>query len=558
MGHTADENRQLRGRRGSGGNHYGAVGVSSQQFGEEPKNFRHILLPCLAMWSITFMGSLDATIVAMLIGNISSSFKAADKASWIGTTFLLSVCCTVPLYGRLSDLFGRKRSLMLAVIIFTLGTMWCAMASSMFEFLCARTLAGIGSGGLSIITSVIMSTLVPLKSRGLFQGMSNVVFGVGVGLGAPVGGLLNDSIGWRGAFFVQLPVLGLCLASLLFLLPHDESIHFAPGDSTWKRIMEVDILGLSIFAVIPLSILYALNLISSQDRSLADPFVSGSLLCAAIAIFLLYVVERRARMPLISLEVLSLRSCWSSVMANFFLSVMYFSFNYNVPLYFQTVGNMRASSIGMRMIPASLSVGMGSLLSGFYMKHFGRYYKYCIFCATGVCVMFSPALTYFLDPPTISPFICYTFMQFCIAGYLTSSLIALIHCVNKKNLAVATGMNYLFRTTGQVLGVAVSGVILQKNLLANLRQRIVGPGAEELIQQIRQDTTVLSKLPEGVRQDAIYSYASAFHSVYIFIFATCVMALLYTLFIEDKHLDEEHGLVEDLPPPQQVNGRTEQ
>ena len=506
---------------------------------QENVSFLHIMIPCLAMWSVTFIGSVDTTIVAMLLGNISSSFLAAERASWIGSTFLLSVCCTAPLYGRLSDLFGRKRSLLLAVSIFTLGTLWCATARTMDEFLVARALAGLGGGGLNTLTSVIMSGLVPLKSRGVFQGLANIVYGLGVGTGAPLGGVLNDTIGWRGAFYIQIPVLLLALMALTFCLEHDEAVHFGPGDSVWKRIKDVDMLGLLLFSFVPLTMLCALDMISVRNLPLTNPYVLTLLGVSSVALALFLFVERRvARFPLLSLDILSLRTARSTLVGNFFLSVALFSYNYYLPLFFQTVARMTASDVGVRMMPSSFAIGVGSLVSGFYMRYHGRYCRYLVACSVVVFMTCLPSVLYLVDPPTVTPFVLNVFWSFAQAGYLTCALVALIHVVDKRSLGVATGMSYLFRTTGQVTGVAFSGCILQLTLARELSGRILGPGSAELIEQIRHDSTILPSLPEDLRYEALWSYTYALHNVFIFVNICYFITMITTMFVEDKHLDE--------------------
>lgn len=519
---------------------YGATPAAEPAERDARRSWRYILLPCIAMWTVTFIVSVDATIVAMLLGVISSAFHSSEQASAIGTSFLVCVCCTSPLYGRLCDIVGRKRSLTIALTLFTFGTFLCASARSMNEFLLARTLAGIGGGGLSTITSVIMSHLVPLKSRGMYQGLTNLVYGAGVGLGAPLGGLLNDSIGWRGAFYAQLPFLLLSLAALYLLLEHDESLHFSAEEPLWRRLREVDLLGLVVYSCVPILSVRVLELFSVQMRELSDPSVLvcvGGIVAALVVFFL---IERRARMPIMSTKVLSLRSGWASLYANFCLSIGVFAFSYNFPLYLQTVAQMLPSSVGARMVPASLCIGIGSFSAGLYMRHRGRYYKYNLACSLLMLVACVPSAWYLTNPSTVWPFVFTVPMTFGHAGVLTCTLISLIHVVDKPSISVATGMSYQFRTLGQLLGVAVSGVLLQLVLARELRDRILGPGAEELISQIRHESTIIALLPDGLRQEAIAAYAWAIHAVFLFVIACFSVMALCSAWIEDKPLNDEH------------------
>lgn len=155
---------------------------------------------CIALWVPVFVSSLDSTIVATLVGSISSSFNQSEQSAWLGTSYLLSVCCFTPIYGRLCDAMGRKYTMLLALSFFTLGTLLCGLSSSMEMLLFSRALAGVGGGGLATCTTTIMSDIIPLRSRGLYQGLTNIIYGLGAVLGGPFGGLLNDTWGWRNAF----------------------------------------------------------------------------------------------------------------------------------------------------------------------------------------------------------------------------------------------------------------------------------------------------------------------------------------------------------------------
>lgn len=151
--------------------HYNLVGLSQYDF----------WVLCCSMWSCSFLASFDGTIVATLLGPISSSFNSSDLGSWLGTSYLLSVCCFTPIYGRLCDIIGRQHSLLIALGFFSLGNVLCAVAPSMEALIAARMVAGIGGGGLTSVGSTIMSDLVPITHRGLMQGAGNLAFGLGSG-----------------------------------------------------------------------------------------------------------------------------------------------------------------------------------------------------------------------------------------------------------------------------------------------------------------------------------------------------------------------------------------
>ncbi|WFC98476.1 hypothetical protein MYAM1_001204 [Malassezia yamatoensis] len=496
-----------------------------------------VITTCMALWCITLIVSLDTTVVAMLLGNISSAFHSSEKAAWIGSSYLLTACCTAPVYGRLCDIIGGKKALVIALSFFTVGTLGCGAARNMFEFLAARTIAGMGGGGLNTVGSVIVSHLVPLHSRGVYQGLTNIVYGLGISIGGPVGGIFNDTLGWRAVFYCQMPIIVMAFIALLTLLDNNGGYDKKDTRSIWLRIQDIDFLGLGIVTLALFAVLHASDLISVKDIPVSNYQVVLSGVTASIALIAFYVVERyAARVPLISMDVLALRSGWSSLWVNFWQSIATYGYNFYFPLFFQVVGRLPPSLIGERMIPASFALSAGSLFSGFYMRKTGYFYWYTMVCLLFTVVSSGRAVFYDQNPPLVSPFAYNVFLSFSQAGALTTTLISLINCVDKHAIGVATGMSYFFRSNGQVLGVALTGGILQVALLKALRNRIVGPEAEQLIAQIRHEATAILDLPAEYQKAAIASYADALHWVFVFVCACNLMGLLNGLFIENKRL----------------------
>ncbi|KAG8955271.1 hypothetical protein FRC03_011231 [Tulasnella sp. 419] len=150
----------------------------------------------IAIWSGVFLSALDGTIVAILATSIGSYFDEAHLASYIGTSYLLSSCCFTPLYGRASDILGRKTAFLVALTLFTCGTALCGIASSMKALIAARAIAGMGGGGVQAVATIATSDIIPLRERGLYHGYANILFATGAGLGGPLGGFINDSLGW--------------------------------------------------------------------------------------------------------------------------------------------------------------------------------------------------------------------------------------------------------------------------------------------------------------------------------------------------------------------------
>lgn len=496
------------------------------------------LVPILAtIWVPVFVASLDSTVVATLVGSISSSFSAAEQASWLGTSYLLSLCCFNPLVGRLADVFGRRTTLIVSIALFTAGTLGCGAAPSFRWFLLARVVAGAGGGGLTTTGNIIMSDIIPLRNRGLMQGATNILFGLGSGLGGPVGGLCNDWIGWRNAFYIQVPFLAVALAlALKYISDGDRHGHDATAIPTSVKLRRIDFLGSFTLVAAVALLLIPLSLVSGADYSFSNPLIYALLITGGLASFLFIAIELKvAQHPVLPMRLLSHNTGVGVALSNFALSVTSFATLYTFPLYFQAVRLESASEAGLHLIPYSVALSISSVTAGFYMRQTGRFKIYNSVMSTMQLVS---AVFFFLLTPRTPEFITYLAiipMGVGGAGILTCTLIALINAVPRSDIAVSTAMTYLFRSTGQVLGVQLSGTILQFTLKRELYARI---GDTDLVEQIRHSSTLIPTLPRHVREAAVQAYYLSLRNVFLFIAIVSIVTVASSLLIEDKVLPE--------------------
>lgn len=510
------------------------------------------LAPLLtALWVPVFVASMDGTVTATLISSISSSFNASEQAQWLGSAYLLSVACFTPLYGRLADIVGRKTCMFIALTFFTTGTLLCGVSSSMNMLIAARAIAGMGGGGLTTTTSIVLSDLVPLKNRGLLQGLTNIVFGLGAGLGGPIGGWMNDTLGWRRAFLIQIPLL-LIDYVLAFTFVNVKTPNSLVNQSKWDKLKSIDFFGAFSLVLGISSTLIALSLMSANDIPFSHPTVWGGFVLGLASIcFFFYAEAKIARNPILPLRLITQRSGAAVAFANFCLSIVSFGTLYHFPLFFQAVKLETPSMAGLHLIPNSVALSIGSVLAGIIMKRSGRYYTYNLVNSMLITVSIvfiallkqssSEAWTYFSIIPH----------GFGTAGVLTCTLIALINSVPRSDVAVATSMSYMARNTGQILGVSGGGTLFQALLKRQLRERITGKDADRIISEIRHKSSIVPELPRELQEAAVESYAYALKWVFIAIAVVSVGTVIGCAFIEDRELpsyedakpssDEEDG-----------------
>ncbi|KAJ7699914.1 major facilitator superfamily domain-containing protein [Mycena rosella] len=478
------------------------------------------------LWSGVFLGALG-TVVATLLTPIGSDFNKSNQVHYVGTSYLLSLCCFTPLYGRLADILGRKGAMLLALSLFGSGTILCGMVPSMETLILARALAGMGGGGQSLhhsfshllVSTIVVTDLIPLKQRGLYQGMANILYGLGAGIGGPFGGWINDLFGWRSAFYFQAPLL-IFSATLVawkvnIKLPaevQDQPLH--------EKLRRIDALGSLTLVGTVGCLLLGFSLKTTEEIAWSHPLIYG-LFVASFICGLLFILVEKYWAPS--------QTPFAVSVSNLFASMAAFSMLYNVPLYFSAVKLYSAAT--------PIAISCGSLAAGWLMRRTGKLWTLTF--AAAVSSISANVLVIFWNENTSAWHLYLDIVPqgFGMASFITSTLIAMIAGVMKEDMPVATGITYLFRTTGQVLGVSLSGAILQAVLLQKLRERIHGPGSAEVgFPPIIHSATSIPDLDPLWKKAAVDSYADALRIVFIFQAAMAFLAFLTCLPIQENPL----------------------
>ncbi|KAK4700525.1 hypothetical protein P7C70_g5721, partial [Phenoliferia sp. Uapishka_3] len=473
------------------------------------------------MWVGTFLSALDGTIVATTLSVIGSEFQVSNSIAWLGTSYLMTQTAFQPLYGRFSDIFGRKPATLFASVVFLLGSLACGLSKTYPQLIAARAFAGIGGGGLTTMSSIVTSDLVPLRKRGVYQGLGNVVYAFGAAIGGPLGGLLGDSIGWRWAFLIQVP---LCILHFS-IVAWKVDIPSGPGDIMTK-IKRIDFLGcITLISSIGL-LLVGLSLGGNQQPWSA-PIVWGTIAGGAAILVLFVLIEKYvAREPLLAPRILFARTPLAVSLTNWFASMAQFGILYQVPLYFSAVEQTTTSYAGLHLIPNAVFASTASLLGGIYMAKTGNYRTMLI--TSGVLGVVGPLMMTFWQHNKTSEAFYWISMVPAGTGYgaiITITLVALISAVAPADMAASTGVSYLFRATGSVLGISLSTSILQNTLRTELPKVITGKHAAKIISKIRSDVGIIRTLEPELREGAIQAYQIAMRYVFIAITIAAFLAL---------------------------------
>jgi EmrB/QacA subfamily drug resistance transporter len=414
-----------------------------------------------------FLGALDQTIVGPVLPRISTELNGADFYTWVVTSYLVTSTAAVPIYGKLSDYFGRKPMLILGICLFLIGSVLSGLSQSMWQLIVFRGLQGLGAGALFPISLAVVGDLFTPAERGKYQGLFGAVFGVAFLVGPFLGGVLTDNISWHWIFFVNVPVGALSLYLIWRLLPlvRKEGAKF-----------NLDIAGVVTFTATVVPVLIGLTF--AETNSWTDPEVLASFAIGAVFLLVFLFVESRAADPMIPLDLFRNRTFAVSAFASFFAVFGFSVLIIFLPLWFQIVQGATTTESGYLLFPFLIGLIFSSIMSGQLVSRTGRYKLLMV----GALAVMAVGLALFSnlrgDTPTPALF---TWMLIAGLGVgPTMAIFTLIvqNDVSFQRLGTATSDLVLIRQIGTSVGLTMAFTLFRDNLTWGLlRDRIIAAGA---------------------------------------------------------------------------------
>jgi EmrB/QacA subfamily drug resistance transporter len=397
-----------------------------------------------------FLSALEQTIVAPALPAIGKSLGDIDDLSWVITSYLLALTATTPLFGKLSDIYGRRAILLLAIGIFIVGSIACALAPTLWALVVARGLQGIGGGGLLPIAQTIIADLLSPRERPVVQGRTSIMFMSASILGPVLGGLLTDQLHWSFIFWINVPLGGIALIMTeraLRRLPRNDRPH------------QLDVIGAGLMLAAAIVLMLALSLGGTHY-----PWGSGrilTLIASSIALWVLFALRLlTAREPFIPLAILHGRVTSAMTIAAFFSIGTVIGVTIYTPLYCQTVLGVSASLSGLGLIAYMGGATLGSLVSTRFVVHMGHYMRVPL---GGLVVAVVTLIVLAIDPAgkTFSEVVGLLLVLGCGLGPMYPvSTIVMQNSVKPHQLGTATGTLNFFRTLGGAIVVAIFGAIV--------------------------------------------------------------------------------------------------
>ena len=414
-----------------------------------------------------FLGALDQTIVGPVLPRISTELSGSDFYTWIVTAYLVTSTAAIPVYGKLSDFFGRKPMLIIGICLFLVGSVLSGLSQTMWQLILFRGVQGLGAGALFPISLAVIGDLFTPAERGKYQGLFGAVFGVAFLVGPFLGGVLTDNLSWHWIFFVNLPVGAVSLYLIARLLPTVRTAGARFG---------LDFLGVITFTAAVVPVLVALTLAETSPWN--DPYVIGWFVAGLVFFLAFLLVESRATDPMIPLSLFRNRTFSVSVLATFFAVFGFSTLIIFLPLWFQIVQGATTTESGYLLFPFLLGLIVSSIAAGQIVSRTGRYK---VLLASALAVM-AVGLALFsnlrADTPTA---ILWSWML--IAGLGVGPTMAVFTLIVQndvpfKQLGTATSDLTLVRQIGTSVGLTMAFTLFRENLSWGLlRDSIIGAGA---------------------------------------------------------------------------------
>ncbi|CAA9337150.1 MAG: Uncharacterized MFS-type transporter [uncultured Frankineae bacterium] len=504
---------------------------------------RQILVVLSGLLLGMFLAALDQTIVSTAMRTIADELNGQTAQAWVTTAYLITSTISTPLYGKLSDQYGRKPFYLFAIVVFVVGSVLCGTAGSIYELAAYRAVQGLGAGGLMSLAFAIVGDLVPPRERGRYQGWFMAVFGTSSVLGPVLGGAFagQDTLlgidGWRWIFYLNVPIglVALVVVSRVLTLPRKTS------DA------RIDHLGAALLTTTIVPVL----LVAEKGREWGwGSGLTLGLLALSVVSLVLFVLRERA---VGEAAILPLRVFRSSVFSltsatSLLVGAGMFGGLVVLPLYLQIVRGSSPTEAGLQLIPLMVGIFVTSTFAGKVMSRTGRYKPLPV---VGTALMFVALLlmsTLGVDTPIWQAMLYMVLMGAGLGLSMQTLVISVQNALPPQDMGVATSSVTFFRSLGGTLGAAGSLAVLFGSLAGNITARAREAGLpQEVVDRFSRasaldDSSIIATLPDAVQAAVLQGFADSTSTVFLTVAFLLVPAFVLTLLVEELPLRAQGGL----------------
>jgi EmrB/QacA subfamily drug resistance transporter len=500
---------------------------------------KRILVILGALMLGMLLAALDQTIVATALPTIAGDLHGLNHLSWVVTAYILTATISTPLWGKLGDLYGRKKLFQAAIIIFLIGSALSGLSRDMSELIGFRAVQGIGAGGLMVGAQAIIGDIVSPRQRGKYMGYFGAVFGLSSVIGPLAGGFITQHLSWRWVFYINIPlgIIALAVIAVVLQLPRQRTRH------------SIDFLGTALLG----AGVTAIILLTTWGGTTYGWGSAPILLLTAAGLVLVIAfcwAEVRAAEPVIPLALFRVSVFSVSNAIGFIVGFVMFGAIIYIPLYLQTVHAATPTSSGLQLLPLVGGMLVTFTVSGRLVSKWGRYK---IFPVIGTAVMTLGLFLFSLLTPTTPLAVSSVYMVVLGLGIgcvMQVLVVAVQNAVPQSQLGTATSSSTFFRSIGGSFGVAVFGAIFNNRLAANL-PKYLPPAALHAVHgsNVSASPAQLDALPAAIHHGYVLAFNDSLHVVFLIGAPVALLAFALTWLLKELPLRDRAYLAAGDEPP---------
>ena len=491
----------------------------------------HLGWALAALMLTLLLAALDQTIVSTALPTITSDLGGLNHLSWVVTAYLLASTVSTPIWGKISDLYGRKLMLQSAVVVFVVASALAGLSQTMGQLIATRALQGLGGGGIMVLVMAVIADLIPPRERGRYAGLFGAVFGLASILGPLLGGFFTEQLSWRWIFYINLP-LGIAAFAILgavLHLPRHRERH------------SIDWLGASLL-VAGVTALLLVTVWGGQEYDWLSPQIIGLTVGGTIALALFVWQEHRAREPIVSMALFRDKVFTITSGIGFVVGFAMFGSIVYLSIYLQVVYGSTPTEAGLQLLPLMVGMLVTSIGSGLLITRFGRYKIFPIVgtaLATVGLLLFSRLGS---DTPYWQIALAMLILGTGLGNVMQVLVLAVQNSVPQREIGSATSASTFFRSIGGSFGTAVFGAVWTARLAVELAG--VAPGGSAPIGEATGSLDALRSLPPAIQDEVLDAFARAIDTTFLVAVPIMIVAFVLALFLPEVPLRRTHNVEE--------------
>lgn len=493
----------------------------------------------LALCLAVFLAALDVTIITTALPTISEHFHSSAGYTWIGSAFLLANAASIPSWGKVSDIFGRKPMLLLANIIFMIGSLVAALSNSIGMLIAARAVQGLGGGGLIILVNIVIGDLFPLRIRGAFYGVIGGVWAIASSVGPIIGGAFTQAVSWRWCFWINLPLDGIAFIILLVFLDIK-----TPRTPLVEGLKAVDWIGT--LTVVGGTLMFLFGL---QYGGVTAPWDSALVLCLLIfggltlAIFLVWE-WKAAKFPIIPMAIFSSVTNCATLAIVFLHGFVFISASYYLPLYFQAIRGATPILSGVYLLPTALALAVGSIATGVTIAKTGKFLPPIYFGFFMMAVGFGLFINFDAYSSWAKLILFQVVAGLGVGLIFQAPIIALQAHIQPRDIGTATATLGFIRQLATTISVVIGEVVYQNQL----KKKIPGLATVLSPQELGRisggnagaNTEFIDQLPQPQKGAVRVAFADSLQPMWIMYTCFAAVGFVTMFLIKRKQLTRQH------------------